>query len=61
MTKSRIGSRKKRMGRPLKPETQKKSRLVQLRMSGAEYRKLAEKAKKAGLSISEFLRQCGKD
>lgn len=49
------------MGRPLKPETQKKSRLVQLRMSSAEYRKLAAKAKAKGLTVSEFLRRCGKD
>ena len=50
--------KKKRMGRPLKtgkPLTKK----VQLRMSEAEHRKLKEKAKAKGLSLSEFLRQCG--
>jgi len=30
-------------------------------MSEAEYRKLEQKAKAKGLSVSEFLRQCGKD
>jgi len=52
---------KKRMGRPLKPQTQRKSRLVQLRMSQEEYRKVAQKAKRAGLNVSEFLRQLAKD
>jgi hypothetical protein len=52
---------KKRMGRPPKPKTQRKSRLVQLRMSKAEYREIEEKAKAAGLSVSEFLRRRGKD
>jgi hypothetical protein len=50
---------KKRMGRPPKQKTQRKSRLVQLRMSHEEYRKIADKAKRAGMSVSEFLRQCG--
>ena len=48
---------KKRMGRPPKPKAQKKTKLVQLRMSSAEHRKLAAKAKAAGLSLSEFLRR----
>jgi hypothetical protein len=52
---------KKRMGRPPKPESERRSRTVRLRMSGVEYRKLAEKAKRAGLSVSEFLRQQAKD
>jgi hypothetical protein len=30
-------------------------------MSSAEYRKLEQKAKAKGLSVSEFLRECGKD
>jgi len=30
-------------------------------MSEAEYRKLERKAKAKGLSVSEFLRECGKD
>ena len=46
------------MGRPPKPETERRSERVELRMSKAEYRKLTEKAKKAGLSVSEFLREC---
>lgn len=52
---------KKRMGRPPKPKTQRKSRLVQVRMSHEEYRKITEKAERAGLSVSEFLRQQAKD
>lgn len=52
---------KKRMGRPPKPKAQKKSKIVQLRMSSAAHRKLAAKAKAAGLSVSEFLRQRAKD
>jgi len=52
---------KKRMGRPPKSKFERRSRTVRLRMSGAEYRKLAEKAKAAGLSVSEFLRECAKD
>jgi len=30
-------------------------------MSDAEYHKLKEKAKAKGLTVSEFLRDCGKD
>ncbi len=52
---------KKRMGRPLKTAGKPLTKLVQLRMSDTEYRKLKEKAKSKGLSVSEFLRQCGKD
>jgi len=49
------------MGRPPKPKAERRSKLVQLRISGAEYRKLRAKAKAKGLSVSEFLRQRGKD
>jgi hypothetical protein len=49
------------MGRPPKPRSERKSRTVRLRMSGAEYRKLTEKAKAANLTISEFLRERGKE
>jgi len=52
---------KKRMGRPLDPKIGRRSRTVRVRMSELEYRQLANKAKRAGLSVSEFLRQCGKD
>jgi len=52
---------KKRMGRPLKSKSERKSRMVRLRMSESDYKKLEGKAKAAGLSVSEFLRQCGKD
>jgi hypothetical protein len=30
-------------------------------MSSAEFQKLAKKAKAKGLSVSEFLRKCGKE
>ena len=52
---------KKRMGRPLKPKAQKKTKLVQLRVSTAEHRRLKKKADAAGLTVSEFLRQQAKD
>jgi hypothetical protein len=48
------------MGRPLKTG-KPLTKLVQLRMSEAEYRKLKEKAKAKGLSVSELLRERGKD
>ena len=51
---------KKRMGRPLKTGKPLTKR-VELRMSEAEYRKLEQKAKAKGLTVSEFLRQCGED
>ena len=50
---------KKRMGRPPKPERERRSIRVELRVSAAEYRKIERKAKARGLSVSEFLRQCG--
>jgi hypothetical protein len=52
--------KKKRMGRPLKTG-KPLTRLVQVRMSEAEHRKLKEKAKTKGLTVSEFLRQCGEE
>jgi len=52
--------KKKRMGRPLKTGKPLTKR-VELRMSEAEYRKLEQKAKAKGLSVSEFLRQQAKD
>jgi Ribbon-helix-helix protein, copG family len=52
--------RKKPMGRPLKTGKPLTKR-VELRMSDAEFRKLEEKAKRAGMSVSEFLRQQAKD
>jgi uncharacterized protein (DUF1778 family) len=48
------------MGRPLKTGKPLTKR-VELRMSEAEYRQLESKAKAKGLSVSEFLRQCGKE
>jgi uncharacterized protein (DUF1778 family) len=52
---------KKRMGRPPKPKSERKARMVRLRMSEAEYRSLEQKAKAKGQTVSEFLRDCGKD
>jgi len=52
--------KKKRMGRPLKTG-KPLTKIVPVRMSSAEYRKLEEKAKAAGLSVSEYLRECAKD
>ena len=49
------------MGRPPKTKGQPLTEMVELRVSKAEYRKLKEKADTAGLSVSEFLRQCAKD
>jgi predicted DNA binding CopG/RHH family protein len=48
------------MGRPLKTGKPLTKR-VELRMSEAEYRKLEQKAKAKGLTVSEFLRQCGEE
>jgi uncharacterized protein (DUF1778 family) len=52
--------KKKRMGRPLKTGKPLTKR-VELRMSDAEYRALEKKAKAKGQTVSEFLRDCGKD
>jgi len=52
--------KKKRMGRPLKTG-KPLTRRVHLRMSDAEYRKLEAKAKAKGQTVSEFLRDRGKD
>jgi hypothetical protein len=52
---------KKRMGRPPKPKSERKSKTVRLRMSKAEHRKLEEKANAKGLSVSELLRQFVED
>jgi Ribbon-helix-helix protein, copG family len=53
--------KKTRMGRPVDPKIGRRSKMVKLRMSESEYRKLEAKAKKAGQTVSEFLRDCGKD
>ena len=52
--------KKKRMGRPLKTG-KPLTKLVQLRLSDEELRDLKRKAKAKGLSVSEYLRQCGKE
>jgi hypothetical protein len=51
---------KRKMGRPLKTG-KPLTRRVELRMSEAEYRKLERKARAKGLSVSEFLRNCGEN
>jgi Ribbon-helix-helix protein, copG family len=48
------------MGRPLKTGKPLTKR-VELRMSREEYRNLEKKAKRGGLSVSEFLRLHAKD
>ncbi len=53
--------KKKRMGRPLKTAGKPLAKRVILRMSDDELRQLKRKAKAKGLTVSEFLRQCGKD
>jgi hypothetical protein len=49
------------MGRPIDPKVGRRSKTVKLRMSELEYRRLVAKAKAKGLSLSEFLRDSGKD
>ncbi|HKW35866.1 MAG TPA: hypothetical protein VJN92_22865 [Candidatus Acidoferrum sp.] len=49
------------MGRPPKPKAKKKGKRLELRLTVMELRKMMEKARKAGLSVSEFLRQQAKD
>jgi hypothetical protein len=53
--------KKKKMGRPVDPKIGRRSKMVKLRMSESEYKKLEAKAKKAGQTVSEFLRDCGKE
>jgi len=55
-----VRKKKKRMGRPLKTGKPLTKR-IELRISDEEYRQLERKAKAKGLSVSEFLRQCGKN
>ena len=52
--------KKKHMGRPLKTGKPLTKRVI-LRMSDDELRELKRKAKAKGLTVSEFLRQCGKE
>lgn len=55
-----MSKKKKRMGRPLKTGKPLTKR-VELRMSKEEYRRLEEKAKAKGQTVSELLRDCGKE
>ena len=51
---------KKRMGRPLKTG-KPLTKTVIVRMSEDEFRELKRKAKAKRVSVSELLRNCGKD
>jgi uncharacterized protein (DUF1778 family) len=53
--------KKKRMGRPPKPKAMRKGKRLELRLTDAEYRELKTKADAKGQTVSEFLRDCGKD
>lgn len=53
--------KKKRMGRPPKPKTMRKGKRLELRLTEAEYRELKAKADAKEQTVSEFLRDCGKD
>lgn len=44
-------------GRPPKPSTEKRSRILKFRVSTAEYDTLKAKASRSNLSLSEFARQ----
>lgn len=46
----------KRMGRPPKPATERKSTVLRIRLTAAEYRRLERKARKQGLTVSEYAR-----
>jgi predicted HicB family RNase H-like nuclease len=46
-----------RTGRPPKRAKERQSHLIALRLKPAEYRALEQAAKKASLSVSEYIRQ----
>jgi len=46
-----------RRGRPRKPPSQRRSRLLHHRLTLEEYRKVSAAAKRAGLSLSEYARK----
>jgi hypothetical protein len=45
------------MGRPPKPESERRSILLNLRVTGAERKRLVAEAKRRGLSISDLMRK----
>ncbi len=50
-----------RMGRPPMKAEERRSKLITLRFTLAEYRQLARDAKAAGRTVAEHLRQCWRD
>lgn len=46
-----------RTGRPPKPAAERRDVVLRHRLTKAEYRKLCAAAKKAGLSVSEYVRK----
>lgn len=46
-----------RRGRPPIPKSEKRSIMVNLRVTRAEFRRLKSQAKRAGVSVSEYARQ----
>jgi len=48
---------KKPEGRPPKPASERRSVILNMRITRAEQRKLAAEAKQSGLSMSAYLRQ----
>lgn len=51
-------SKRKVMGRPLRPDAEKQSCLVGVRLNPADFRQLKQDADKAGLSLSAYLAAC---
>jgi hypothetical protein len=45
-----------RMGRPKKPARERKSRLIALRLTPAEQKKVEERARRSRMSLSQFIR-----
>jgi hypothetical protein len=50
-----------RMGRPPMKAEERRSKLITLRFTAAEYRQLARDAQAAGRTIAEHLRRCWRD
>lgn len=53
-----MANEKKKMGRPPKKASEKRSRPVTLRMTPAEHKELIRDAGASGLSISGYLQKC---
>jgi hypothetical protein len=52
--------KRKGMGRPPKPKAERRSKRLELRLSGAEYEEFEKRAKAEGLTVSEYLRRRAK-